>query len=228
MTVLNSGLQQAWTPEDYGKLVDLTVEAKSAAFILGTVVNTSLQSIRFPVLQADPATGWFAENSTITLTDPDTDEDVVTPLKVAGRTQVSNEAAQDSRPEVANQIGLGLARDIARKIDASFFANTTTNGPSGLLSLSGVNVVDTGTVTLTSLDPSHDAKAAALADGAELTHIALAPDVALALAKAKQGTASNMGLLETVDDGIRLAGLIVVGSPPLPPATRGQSIPRRS
>ena len=58
MTVLNSNLQQAWTPEDYGKLVDITVEAKSAAFLLGTVVNTSLQTIRFPVLQADPATGW--------------------------------------------------------------------------------------------------------------------------------------------------------------------------
>ena len=68
----------------------------------------------------------------------------MTPLKVAGRTQVSNEAAQDSRPEVANQIGLGLARDIARKIDAAFFANTPTNTPSGLLSLSGINVVDTG------------------------------------------------------------------------------------
>ena len=70
MATLNSGLQQAWTPEDYGKLVDITVEAKSAAFQLGTVVNTSLQTIRFPVLQADPATGWFAENSSITARRP--------------------------------------------------------------------------------------------------------------------------------------------------------------
>ena len=209
---MNSNLQQAWTPEDYGRLVDITVEAKSAAFLLGTVVNTSLQSIRFPVLQADPATGWVGENATIPLADPDTDEVVVTPLKVAGRTQVSNEAAQDSRPEVANQIGLGLARDIARKIDAAFFANTPTNTPSGLLSLSGINVVDTGSA-ITNLDPFHDAKAAALADGAELTHIALAPDVALALSKAKTGTGSNVGLFDTVEDGIRLAGLIVVVSP---------------
>jgi Phage capsid family len=41
----------------------------------------------------------------------------------------------------------------------------------------------------------------------------LAPDVALALAKAKEGTTSNKGLLETVDDGVRLGGLVCLVSP---------------
>lgn len=212
MAVLNSTLENAFTPEDYGKLIDTEVDAKSIAFKVGTVVNTNKHQVRFPILVSDPSTGWFAENTEITLIDPDTDEIVVVPTKVAGRTQISNEAADDTEPAIANQIGVSLARDIAKKIDASFFANTTTNGPSGLLSLTGVQVVDTGGAW-TSLDHVHDAKSEAIAEGAELTHIVLAPDVALALAKAKTATGSNQGLLETVDDGIRLAGLTALVSP---------------
>ena len=210
MAVLNSNLEQGWRPEDYGKLVDLTVEAKSAAFLAGTVVETESTQIRFPVLKADPSTGWYAENAAITLTDPDTDEIVVIPKKVAGLTQISNEAAEDSNPAVAQQVGKSLARDIARKIDAAFFGNTVTNGPSGLLSVA-YNEIDAG--PFANLDPFHDAKKEAADAGAELTHFLLAPDVANTLAKIKQGDTSNMGLLETVDDGIRLAGVPVLVSP---------------
>ena len=188
MAVTDSTLQQAWTPEDYGKLVDLVLAEKSIAFRAGTVVRTESETIRFPMLTADPAVAWTAENTQISLTDPTTNELVVTPKKVAGLTQISNEAASDSNPAVADQIGRGLARSVAKKVDAAFFGNTVTNGPSGLLSLSGVNVVDTGTVTLDSLDPFHEAKAAALADGAELWVFILAPDVALTLSKAKSST----------------------------------------
>ena len=113
---------------------------------------------------------------------------------------------------MAEQIGRSLARSIAKKVEAAFFGNTVTNGPSGLLSLAGVNVVDTGTVTLASLDAFHQAKADALADGAELSVFILAPDVALTLSKAKQATGSNMGLLNTVGDGVTLAGVPVLVS----------------
>jgi HK97 family phage major capsid protein len=214
VAVTNTSLQTGWTPEDYGKLVDLVIAEKSIAFQAGTVVKTENESIRFPMLKADPAVGWYAENTQITLTDPTTDELVVTPKAVKGLTQISNEAASDSNPAVADQIGRGLARNVAKKIDAAFFGNTVVNGPSGLLSLAGVNVVDTGTVTLASLDAFHQAKADALADGAELSVFILAPDVALALSKAKQATGSNMGLLDAngVGDGITLAGVPVLVS----------------
>lgn len=212
MAVLNTNLAAAWTPEDYGKLIDLVIAEKSIAFQAGTLITTGNESIRFPKLTADPAVGWYAENTQISLTDPSTDELVVTPKKVAGLTQISNEAAADTNPAVADQVGKSLGRSVAKKIDAAFFANTTTNGPSGLLSLSGINVVDTGTVTLTSLDPFHEAKAAALADGATLSVFVLAPDVALTLAKAKQQSGSNMGLLDNVGDGVTLAGVKVLVS----------------
>jgi len=212
MAVLNTGLENAFTPEDYGKLVDTEVNDKSVAFQAATVVNTSKHQVRFPVLVSDPATGWYQENTPITLVDPETDEIVVVPAKVAGLTQVSNEAVEDTDPAVAAMIGKALARDIGKKVDAAFFGNTVTNGPSGLLSVAGVQVVDTG-AGWTTLDYVHDAKSQAMAQGAELTHIVLAPDVALALSKAKTATGSNQGLLETVDDGIKLAGLIALVSP---------------
>jgi HK97 family phage major capsid protein len=217
MAVLDSNLPQAYTPEDYGKLIDLVVAAKSVAFQAGTIISTDSESIRFPLLTADPGTGWIAENATIPLTDPTTSELVVTPKKVAGRTQISNEAAQDSNPAVANLTGQALGRSIAKKVDAAFFANTTTNGPSGLLSAAGVNVVDTGAISaLTNVDVFHDAKAAALADGANVSVWLMAPDVALQLSKAKEGTGSNKGLFDSVADGVTLAGVPVLVSTDVP------------
>ncbi|AXN45598.1 Phage capsid family protein [Mycobacterium marinum] len=208
MAVLNSNLAAAWTPEDYGKLIDLVIAEKSIAFQAGTVISTGSETIRFPMQTADPSVGWYAENTQISLADPSNNELVITPKKVAGLTQTSNEAAEDSNPAVAEVIGRSLARSIAKKIDAAFFANTTSNGPSGLLSLSAsYNVVDTGTITWDSLDPIHQAKHDALADGAELTHIILAPDVALTLATAKETADSFRGLLDNVADGVSLAGL---------------------
>ncbi|WP_029116863.1 phage major capsid protein [Mycobacterium sp. URHB0044] len=215
MAVTNSSLQAAWTPDDYGKLIDIVIAEKSIAFRAGTKIMTGAETIRFPMLTADPASGWYAENTQISLTDPTTNELVIVPKKVAALNQTSNEAAEDSNPAVADQIGRAIARSIAKKVDAAFFANTTTNGPSGLLSLTGINVVDTGTITLTSLDPFHEAKAAALADGAEVSVWILAPDVALTLSKAKQLTSgSNVGLLDTtgVADGVTLAGVPVLVS----------------
>lgn len=216
MAVLDSNLAQAWTPEDYGKLVDLVLAEKSVAFQAGTKITTASETIRFPRITADPAVGWYAENTQITLTDPTTDEIVVTPRAVKGLTQISNEAAADTNPAVADQVGRSLARSIAKKVDAAFFGNTVVNGPSGLLSLSGINVVDTGTITLSSLDAFHEAKAAALADGAELTHFILAADVALALSKAKEQTGSNKSLFENVGDGVTLAGVKVLVSVDIP------------
>lgn len=206
MAVLDSNLAAAWTPESYGKLVDLVIAEKSIAFQAGTIVPIETETIRFPLLTADPATGWYAENSQIALTDPTTSELEVKPKKVAGLTQISNEAAADTNPAVAEQVGRGIARSIAKKIDAAYFGNTVTNGPSGLLSLSGISVIDTGSA-IANLDVFHQAKANALVAGANLTHFILAPDVALTLAKTKEGTGSNKSLLDSVSDGSALAGV---------------------
>lgn len=216
MAVLNSGLQTAWTPEDYGKVVDTVLAEISAAFRASTVVQTGSETYRAPLHTADPAVAWYAENTTIALTDPTTNEVVITPKKVAGRTQISTEAAEDTNPAVANMTAGDLARSIAKKIDATFFGNTVTNGPSGLLSLTGINEIDTTTYPFTNLDAFHHAKAAALTDGAKVSAWIVAPDVALTLSTAKQlTTGSNVGLLDAngVSDGTILAGVPVIVSP---------------
>lgn len=212
MTVLNTNLAAAWTPEDYGKAIDLVVDAESIAFLVATVTNTDKVTIRFPILVDDAATGWVAEKAIIPLTDPETGEVVVTPTKVAGRTELSNESVMDSDPAVLDETAKGLGRSLAKRIDAALFGNTVTNGPSGLLSLAAdFQVVDAGTGVLafSNLDPFHDAKLEAFNNNAELTHFVLAPDVANTLAKVKTASGSNAGLLETVDNGIRLAGVPV-------------------
>lgn len=207
MTVLNANLEQAFTPEAYGALVDLVLAEKSIAFQAGTVTQIGTESIRFPMLLADPNVGWYAENQEITKADPDTEELVITPKAVKGLTEISNESAADTNPAVANMVANSLARSIAGKIDAAYFGDTVANGPSGLLSLVGVNVVDTTAFPLTDLDAFHNAKAVSLADGASVTHFIAAPDVALGLATAKTGTDSNVGLLESVSDGTLVAGV---------------------
>ncbi|UTT48922.1 phage major capsid protein [Rhodococcus gordoniae] len=207
MTVLNSNLANAWTPEDYGKAIDLVVDAESIAFLVATVTNTDKHTIRFPILVDDAATGWVPEKGVIPLTDPETDELVVTPTKVAGRVELSNESVMDSDPEVLDETAKGLGRSLSKRIDSAFFGDTITNGPSGLLSLTDAQVVDAG--AFINLDPFHDAKLQAFNNNAELTHFVLAPDVANTLAKVKTASGSNAGLLETVDDGVRLAGVPV-------------------
>ncbi|QZT59271.1 phage major capsid protein [Mycolicibacterium austroafricanum] len=216
MAVLNSNLPQAWTPEQYGKLIDLVLADLAVAFKVGTVTNIDSESIRFPMQTDDGTVAWYGENTTIVLADPGTDELVVVPKKIAGRRQISNEAANDTNPAAAEQLSRSLARAVGKGIDAAFFANTTTNGPSGLLSLAGVQVVDTNDAWA-NLDHIHDAKDAALSEGATLTHIVLARDVALKLAKAKENEGdSNKSLFDNVGDGSTLAGVKVLVSPAVP------------
>jgi len=57
MAVLNSNLQTGWTPEDYGKLVDLVIEEKSIAFQAGAIIATPNETIRFPMLKARLSAG---------------------------------------------------------------------------------------------------------------------------------------------------------------------------
>jgi HK97 family phage major capsid protein len=157
--------------------------------------------------------GWT--NTQITAADPTTDELVITPKKVAALTYISNEAAADTNPAVAEMTGRSIGRSIAKKVDSAWFAASTTNGPAGLLSATGINTVDISTYALTSLDGFHKGKADALADGANLTHWLVAPDVALTLSTVKElTTGSNVNLLGPagIGDGTLIAGVPVIVS----------------
>lgn len=210
MAMKRTDQAQTWLPEDFGSMLDLVVQAKSVAANASTVFPTEKQKVGFPLWVADPAVGWYGELDEITAADGDTDEVVVTPSKTAGLTLLSNELADDSDPAVADQVGAALGNQIAQAIDTAYFADTTTKGPNGLLSLSST-AVDAGT-SVANTDAFISARYAAEAHGAKLTHWLLSPNVAEELSLLKRATGSNEPLIEFVEDGITIAGLPVLTS----------------
>ncbi|MGE2737348.1 phage major capsid protein [Mycolicibacterium vaccae] len=224
MTMLHSNTADAFTPEDYGKAVDLAVKATSVTARTATVVGTDKVKINFPVWTADPAVGWYNENDIIAETDGATDEVEVIPTKTAGLTPISNELAEDSTPAALDLIAAGLSNQITRAIDGAYLANTTAKGPNGLLSI-GYTGVDTG-ASLSNLDPFIAARYAAKTNGSDLTSWIMAPAQAEALSKLKVASGSNQSLIQFVEDGITVAGLPVIVSDQVDAETKFWGIPQ--
>lgn len=192
---MNTGsANDAFLPETIGQLVVRPVLAASIASRVGTVVNISGHDYRVPLVTGDPSAAWTAEAAEITPSDATFGEMTVTPSKVAGLSVISRELADDSSPAAQQIVGDGLARDIARKIDAAFFANTTTNGPSGLGSLT-TSTAEYLAGGPTNEDWALEAISAAEAQGGNLTSFVTDPATALALATAKEATGSERNLL---------------------------------
>lgn len=225
-TTTGSGLSTtagAFTPEDFGGLVDLAVKARSIAARSATVFGTDKDKVTFPVWKADPSVAFYNELDTIATTAGDTDEVPVTIHKTAGLSLMSNELKDDSDPSVADLIGSGLANQIARSVDAAYLASTTAKGPNGLLSIA-YSAVDTG-ASLSNLDPFIAARYAAVAAGSELTSWIVSPTVAEALSKLKIASGSNQSLIQFVEDGLNVAGLPVLVSDQVDAATKFWGIP---
>ena len=102
-------------PDDFGPLVVQPFMDVSMAAQVATTVTTSANRYRIPTVTADPTAAWVAEGAEIPISDPTLAELTVTPAKVAGLTIVSRELADDSNPAAANVVGMGLARDLARR-----------------------------------------------------------------------------------------------------------------
>jgi HK97 family phage major capsid protein len=226
-TTTGSGLVTtagAFTPEDFGGLVDLAVKAKSVAARTAKVFGTDKDKVTFPKWVSDPSVAWYKELATIATSDGATGEVSVDIFKTAGLTLISNELKDDSDPGVAELVGAGLANQIARAVDAAYLGNTAVSTPSGLLSAS-YSTVDTG-ASLSNLDPFIQARYAAVAAGSELTSWIVTPAVAEALSKLKIQSGSNQTLIQFVEDGITVAGLPVVVSDQVDGATKFWGVPQ--
>jgi HK97 family phage major capsid protein len=211
MSMKRSDQAQTWLPQDFGAMLDRVVQAKSVAAQVSTAFPTDKQKVGFPLWVSDPAVGWYNELDEITPADGDTDEVTVTPSKTAGLTLLSSELVDDSDPAIADQVAAALANQIAKAIDAAFFANTTAKAPNGLLSLA-YTAVDTGS-SLTNLDKFVSARYAAEAQGAKLTHFVMKPATAETLSLLKKlSSGSNESLIAFVEDGLRIAGVPVITS----------------
>ena len=196
MTMLTalSGGTHGILPNDIGALIVQPVRHKSIALRVASVVTTTSHEYRVPVLEGDGGAAWVAEGAEIPLTDAEMDEIVVVPSKVAGLRAISRELAEDSSPSAQAIVGEAVAQSIANAVDASFFGNTVANGPSGLLSVTGVQTVDTGG-TIANTDPFAEALSLAENEGAAITSFVANPATVLQLAKVKKQTGSNEPLL---------------------------------
>lgn len=223
MAMQHSNTNDAWTPEDFGTVLNKAIQARSTAFKAGTTFGTDKVRAIFPLWNADPSAAWLDELEVIVPNDGATGSVVVTPSKVGGITTLSNEIKNDTDPEIADAASTGLANDIAKRIDAAFLANTTAKANNGLLSLSSASVVDTG-ATIANEDPFIDAIFAAEAVGANLDRWIMHPDTARALSKLKKGTGSNERLLQRTTDGVFIAGIQVLTDPAVDANTKAWGI----
>ncbi len=175
-------------------LIEPTMELSVAAQVC-TLVTTGTTEYRIPVVTADPVAAWVAEGQEINPSDMVLNEVIVTPSKLAGLTIITRELAEDSSPEAAETVGLGLARDIARKLDAAFFGNLAAPAPAGLGSLGTTTAsVDTGPA-IANTDPFATALSLSETVSATTTAFVASPADALVLAKVKKAAGSNEPLL---------------------------------
>lgn len=215
---LRSDLNASYLPSDFAPLLDTVVDEKSVMFQVATVLNTNAKEVRIPLWTDDPNSDFAAEGAVIPLTAAGVSELVVVPVKVASRIEVTNEALGDTvNVDLANQFGKALARSIVNKIDGRFFSSTAAvSGTSfqgvAASAFTGIETVDNAGAAWTNIDHVHSAKEQIAENGGEATHIVLAPDLASALAKAKTATGSNVGLFDSVQDGMKLAGLTAIVS----------------
>ncbi|CDO05438.1 phage major capsid protein [Mycolicibacterium cosmeticum] len=189
-----SGGTHALLKEQLGALVTQPVRESSVALNVAGVVTTLETEYRVPIVKSDAAAAWVAEGGEIAATDADFDEIVVRPAKVAGLSIISRELAEDSTPSAQQQVGEGLAQSIATGVDRAFFGNTVADGPSGLLSVTGVQTIDTGG-TIANTDPFAEALSLAETVGAQVTSFVAHPTTVLQLSKVKKQTGSNEPLL---------------------------------
>ncbi len=173
-------------------------------------ITTTSATLRMPVQTADPTAAWVAEGQEIAVSDAALTEIDITPAKLAALSVISSELANDSSPAAARVVGQGMARDLAKRIDAAFFGALASPAPSGLGALTGVQTV-VNAAAFTNLDAFSAAIAKAENVGADVTAFCTSPNTALALAQVKQLSNGTVPLLGA--DGTAATQRMIRGVP---------------
>lgn len=214
MSLTTTGGSSILSPDQVAALVVQPLIAQSVATQASTVIQTASHQLRIPVVTDDPSAAWVAEGAEITADDPTLDEVDVTPSKLAGLVVVSNELVADSSRAALQVVGDGLVRSLRRKLDAAFFANAVSNGPSGLGSITST-AVDAG-ASWSNLDAFATAKSKVEGKHSQVTSFVTNETTALALAKLKDETNSNRPLLgndPTLPGARQILGVPLLVSP---------------
>ncbi|VEI03742.1 Predicted phage phi-C31 gp36 major capsid-like protein [Acidipropionibacterium jensenii] len=221
MSMLTTNAKSSFLPDQIEALVVKPVIAASVAIqaVGSTAVDGNV--VRVPIVDAFPTASWTDEGAEIVASDASLGEVASGFYKLAGLSIVSSELAEDSNPDILNIVGQGLSNDIAASLDKAFFGShgKTLNMPKGLKDLTGVNKV---TGALANLDVFLEAIYGAQGVGANLATFVANPADALKIAKLKESTSSNRGLVQP--DPTRPGVSQVSGVPvlPSPAVTEGE------
>ena len=189
-------------PDQVAALVTIPWQAASFALAATTLIQAVSPEVRIPVIASDLTCGFVEENDQITPTDPDLDELLVKPKKLACITRISRELAMDCNPEVQGVVGSSISRTLARATDANFVALSTPNGDPGLYSLLAAYSPTTATGypaqevnvsgSITNLDPFLEAQSKLEVHGARLGHYFADARTVLALSLLKTFTGTDL------------------------------------
>lgn len=182
-------------PEQVDQMLVRPALAASAAAQTTRLIQSSAPTFTVPMVTADPSAAWVAEGAEITPSDATFNEVTATPSKLAGLSIITRELADDTSPAAAEAVGEGLARDIARKVDAAFYSTVAAPAPAGLTTLSGIQTVINANV-FTNADAFAEAQSLIETQGGICSAFVAAPATVLTLAKVKEATGSNKALLQ--------------------------------
>jgi HK97 family phage major capsid protein len=208
----------ALLPDAFGPLLVEPMAALSVAMnpAVAKRLDVGSHQVNIPTIAEDPSAAWVAEGAELLVSDATFTETSVVPSKLGSLMIVSRECAEDSNPAVQEIIGHGLARDLAKKVDAALFSTITpANAPAGMGSLLDVTEVDAG-AAYTNTDWAAEAISEAEQVGATVTSFMCSPATALTLAKLKDETGSNRPLLgndPTTPTGKVVAGVPLISTP---------------
>jgi HK97 family phage major capsid protein len=213
MAMTTGGSSAILTPSQVEQLVILPLIAESVAAHASQVININSHSVKFPRVTQDANASWTLENTEIATSDVVTDELTCTPSALKALSVVSNELMADSSPAAATVVGQSIVRDLRREVDAAWLTATTTNGPSGLPSLT-TSVASAGGAW-SNFDWAQAAISACETLHSSLTNWVTSPATALALSNVKQFSTvgSNVPLMQP--DPTRPGSRVIAGIPVL-------------
>ena len=192
----NDAGNSGFLPQDYGQLVVEPLRSLATAFDprVSTQITTTSTTFNIPVVRADAGAAFVAEGGDISISDADFDTVAVTPAKIAGITVVTRELAEDSNPAAQQVIADGLAQSIANQVDKALFSHLAAPAPSGLAT-AGIHEITGWTPTAANFDAIVTAIGYVAAHGGKATSIVLNATDLWTLAKVKEGSTSQRGLL---------------------------------
>ena len=135
-------IQTTVSPNLIDRLRERVLVRQMGATVLGGLVG----NLSIPRLKASASATWFAENTAITVADPQTDAISLSPKHCGGIVSVSRNMIQQPSLDVTRMVENDLMKLLAVALDQAAITGGGTNAPSGLLAAgSGITIVPGGT-----------------------------------------------------------------------------------